>query len=160
VKSPVYVETTIISYLTSRESTELLLAAHQQATRDWWNNFRGDYDVYVSEAVIVEARGGDPEAAERRLEVLALLPEIEISNDSRDLAKELMDKIPLPAKAELDALHIAVAVTNGMDYLLTWNCRHIANATIRHKIEEVCRTAGYEPPTICTPLELMYGKVE
>lgn len=157
MKPRVYLETTIVSYLTSRESSELLLAAHQEATKDWWNDHRVDYELYVSEAVVVEAGGGDPQAAQRRLEVLAGLPKIEISDTARDLARELIAHIPLPSKAQLDALHIAAATTNGMDYLLTWNCRHIANAAIRHRIEGVCRLGGYEPPTICTPLELMYG---
>ncbi len=155
MKPRVYLETTVISYLTARESSELLLAAHQQATKDWWECYREEYQIFVSPAVVVEARGGDVEAARRRLQILADIPEVEIADNARDLAKELMRMIPLPAKVELDALHIAAATTNAMNYLLTWNCRHIANATRRHRIEEICRAAGYEPPIICTPLELM-----
>lgn len=155
MKSKVYLETTIVSYLTARQSSELLLAAHQQATNNWWQEHRMGYDIYVSQAVIQEASAGDPEAVLRRLEILASIPEIEITVDARELAKELTVAIPFPPKAEIDALHIAVATTNAMEYLLTWNCRHIANASIRPKIELICRSAGYEPPIICTPLELM-----
>ena len=155
MKPTVYLETTIVSYLTSWRSPQLIMAAHQEATRAWWDEHKSSFDVFVSEAVLQEASAGDEEAAQRRLEMLSEIPELKIGDQARELAKELLAEVPLPAKAEIDALHIAVATINGMDYLLTWNCRHIANAAIRSQIEAVCRTAGYEPPVICTPLELM-----
>jgi len=89
------------------------------------------------------------------LEILEQIAELNITHAAQDLAKDLQSEIPLPEKAEIDGLHIAIATVHGMDYLLTWNCRHIANATLRHPIEQACRKRGYETPVICTPLELM-----
>jgi hypothetical protein len=71
------------------------------------------------------------------------------------LARHLITQGSLPPKAAVDALHIAIAVVNGIDYLLTWNCTHIANATMRRRIDAVCRQDGYEPVVLCTPEELM-----
>ena len=102
-----------------------------------------------------EASAGDTDAARRRMEMLRDLPELEITEAVADLAKELVSNVPLPEKAQLDAVHIAVATIHGMDYLLTWNCRHIANATLRRRIESICGTNGYAAPILCTPLELM-----
>jgi len=114
-----------------------------------------NFDLYVSEAVIQEASAGDPAAAQRRLEAIHELPELPITDEARELAKELVDNTPLPEKARIDAVHIATATVNGMDYLLTWNCRHIANATLRNSMGEICQSAGYVMPIICTPLELI-----
>ena len=80
-----------------------------------------------------------------------------VTEDVKILAEELIIKGAIPEKAELDAYHIAVATVNGIDYLLTWNCSHIANAVMRPKVEAICRFCGYEPPVICTPQELMEG---
>ncbi len=155
MKPRVYVETTIIGYLTAWPSRDLLTAANQQVTRDWWKDHRKEFDLYISQFVIEESGAGDPDAAKQRLEVLADIPQLTVTDDVQQLAQELVRQVPLPEKAEVDALHIAVAAVNGMDYLLTWNCTHIANATLRHRIEAVCRLVGYEPPTICTPQEFM-----
>lgn len=155
MKPRVYLETTIVSYLTSKESTDPLVAGHQIATQRWWDERSSEFELYISEAVVEEVSLGDADAARRRLEILSPIPELEITNPCRDLAKTLLAKIPLPPKAEIDALHIAVATFNAMDYLLTWNCRHIANAMYRHPIEAICHSVGYEPPVICTPLELL-----
>lgn len=106
---------------------------------------------------MVEASQGHPDAAKRRLDVLNGIDELETPIEVRDLALALIQEGSLPEKAELDALHIATAAVNGMDYLLTWNCKHIANAVMRPKVEAVCRKHGYEPPIICTPQELMEG---
>ncbi len=100
---------------------------------------------------------GDPEAAPRRLSFLKNIPLLEQSAEAVALAKVLLRQAPLPEKATLDALHIAIAVVSGMHYLITWNCAHIANATLRSQIETICRSQGYEPPVICTPEELMEG---
>ncbi|MCL0065682.1 type II toxin-antitoxin system VapC family toxin [Dehalococcoidia bacterium] len=156
MKPKVYVETSVVSYLTGWPSRDLIVAAHQQITREWWQS-RTRFDLYVSQIVIREAAGGDPEAAALRLKVLEGVQVLQLSSEVRSLAKQLMTEGPLPRKTELDALHIGSAVVNGMDYLLTWNCTHIANAAIRHMIEAVCRSMGYEPPVICTPEELMEG---
>ncbi len=155
MREKVYLETTVISYLTAWRSPQLLMAAHQEATRIWWDEQKNSFDIFTSEAVIEEASAGDPEAAQRRLSVLEDIPELDITDNVRDLAKSLLANTPLPEKAQIDALHIAVATVHGMDYLLTWNCCHIANATFRHRIDTVCESAGYQAPILCTPLELM-----
>ena len=155
MKPRVYLETTVPSYLTAWPSKELVMAGHQQVTREWWELRRQDFDVFVSQFVIDEASAGDPDAARRRLEVLSDLPLLDPSDDVQPLADELMKGVPLPAKAVADSLHIAIATVNGMQYLLTWNCAHIANAELRVNIEAVCRKFGYQPPVICTPEELL-----
>jgi len=159
MKSKVYLETSIVSYLTARPSRDLVIAANQETTNEWWSACRGEYDLYVSQLVFVEASAGDPEAAQRRIEAINPLTRLDISDQAIALGKRLAADIPLPTKAKADALHIALAAVNGMNYLLTWNCAHIANAVLRSRIDEICRQAGYEPPVICTPLEL-FGKGE
>ncbi len=154
-KPKVYIETTIISYLTARPSNELLIGAHQELTNKWWNTKKDEFDLYVSELVIQEAGSGDEYAAKRRIESLELLPRLKFDVLSRNLAAKLARATQLPVRAAADAAHIAIAVANGMDYLLTWNCRHIANAQLRRTIEEVCELQGFSAPIICTPEELM-----
>jgi hypothetical protein len=157
MKPKVYLETTIPSYLTSRPSRDLVTAAHQQITREWWDTRRHAFDLFVSQIVLDEAGAGDAEAAARRLAVLTPLPLLNPREEEAELAQALIAQIPLPASAAADALHIAIAVVNGMDYLLTWNCTHIANAALRSRIEAVCRSKGFEVPIICTPEELLEG---
>jgi len=154
MKPKVYVETTVVSYLAAPPSRDLIIAAHQQITREWWQG-RKRFDLYVSQIVAQEAGGGNPEAASSRLKTLEGISVLELTPESRDLAERLLTQGPIPEKAALDALHIAIAVVNGMDFLVTWNCTHIANAAMRIMIEAVCRSLGYEPPVICTPEELM-----
>ena len=153
MKPKVYLETSIPSYLTAWRSRDLIMAANQEITKEWWEN-RDQFELYISALVLQEAGAGDPDAAQKRLEQLDDIPELDITEEVEQLANILIQKVPLPAKARIDALHIAAAALNGMDYLLTWNCSHIANAVLRQKIEAVCRELGYEPPTICTPQEL------
>ncbi len=150
----VYIETTILSYLTGLPSRDLIISAHQQIIREWWQG-RIRFDLYVSQIVVQEACGGDPEAAVLHRQALKEIHVLELSTEARTLAKQLVARVPLPERAAVDALHIAIAVVNGMDFLLTWNCTHIANAAMRQRIESVCRSMGYEPPIICTPEELM-----
>ncbi|MCC6486580.1 MAG: type II toxin-antitoxin system VapC family toxin [Candidatus Hydrogenedentes bacterium] len=154
MKPRVYVETSIVSYLTARPCNDLRVAANQSTTIEWWERHRLRYDLYVSEFVIAEAGLGDGEAAAKRLSIVTSVPALEVTEEVRVLGKLLVSEGPIPVKAEIDAYHIAVAAINGMDYLLTWNCTHIANAAIRSRIEETCRRHGIEPPIICTPLEL------
>ena len=154
MKHKVYLETTIPSYLTSWLSRDLVIAAHQQITREWWQN-RNRFDLFISQVVMREVSDGDSQIAAKRLEVLENIPVLEVTKEAIELAQKLVDRGPIPEKAAVDALHIAIAVVNGMDYLLTWNCSHIANASMRTKIDHVCRSSGYEPPVICTPEELM-----
>ena len=149
----VYVETTIPSYLTAWPSRDLVRAAHQQITQEWWAR-RGSYELYSSRLVVVECQAGDPQAAADRMAAMVGIPLLEQSPEVASLAEALLRDVPLPPKAASDALHIATAAVHGMEYLLTWNCTHIANVTFRPQIEAVCRAAGYEPPLICTPEEL------
>lgn len=149
----VYIETTIVSYLTALPSRDLVLAAHQQLTGDWWQR-RDRFDLFVSEAVLQEAAGGHPESAARRIAALRGIPVLSVGAREADLARKLIAGHALPAKAAVDALHIAVAALNGIDFLLTWNCTHIANAATRGTIERICRAAAVASPAICTPEEL------
>ena len=153
-KAAIYIETSVVSYLVARPSRDIIVAAHQQLTVDWWENQRQQYDLFVSQIVLDEARAGDQQAAERRLAALENLRLLEINEAVIQLAENLVQLHAVPMKAVQDALHIAVACINGTDYLLTWNCKHIANAKMRSKIEQVCRKAGYIAPIICTPEEL------
>lgn len=155
MKPKVYIETSIPSYLTARLSNDLRVAANQNTTIEWWENRRPCFDLFISEFVATEAILGDSEVAEKRLETIADLPKLSITDAVKTLAKSLISEGAIPPKAEIDAYHIAVAAVNGVEYLLTWNCTHIANAIMRPKIEEVCRQQGFEPPIICTPQELM-----
>jgi predicted nucleic acid-binding protein len=153
----VYVETTIISYLTARPSKDVVQRAHQRLTRTWWQKRRSQFDLYVSPLVLQEAAGGNPFRARRRLGILNGLPVLQSTLDAVRLARNLIDREPIPQKAEVDALHIQIAAVHGIEYLLTWNCAHIANARMRGKIEAICRKENYEPPVLCTPEELMEG---
>jgi len=154
MKSRVYIETTVISYLTAWRSPQLVMAAHQEATRQWWDDERHHFELFISEAVIEEATAGDPQAAQKRLATIQDIPELRITDKVRDLSKALLEHGRLPKKASLDALHIATATANGMDYLLTWNCRHIANATLQKTMRKVCEDSGWVLPVLCTPIEL------
>ena len=155
MKPRVYIETTIPSYLTAWQSPELVMAANQQLTREWWHDRRDEFDLFCSELVVEECRAGDPDAATRRFAAIQSLPMLAGGQTADELARALLKKIPLPSKAAADALHIAIAATNGIEYLLTWNCTHIANAEFRERITEVCQSFGLRCPTICTPQELL-----
>lgn len=155
MKPTLYLETTIIGYLAMRVSGVLRVAANQQTTRDWWDNHRHGFDLFVSRFVVDECSEGDSDAAQERLKYLESIPLLETPDDVNALAESLVAGVPLPEKAAMDALHISVAAVNGIEYLLTWNCKHIANPSLRPHIERVCRELGYEPPVICTPQELL-----
>lgn len=151
--STVYVETTIVSYLTARRSRDAVLAAHQTLTREWWRG-RAAYHLRVSQLVMDEAGAGDPLLRARRLRALHGISVLPLTDAATRLAKELVRRGALPQKATVDAFHIGVAAAHGVSYLLTWNCKHLANATMRSTIEAVCRSEGLSPPIICTPEEL------
>ena len=157
MKAKVYIETSVISYLTSRPSQDVVIAGHQQTTRDWWATYRAQFDVVASQLVVQEASAGDPQAAQQRLAVLAELELLAVTAETIAPAHALVEGGPLPAQAAEDALHIAIAVTNGIEYLITWNCKHLANASMRKDIDRICRLRGYEPIVICTPEELIEG---
>lgn len=149
----VYIETTIPSYLTAWPSRDLVRAAHQQITREWWDR-RVAFELRSSRLVVEECRAGDPEAAALRLAAMTGVPLLELTVDAAVLADALLRGVPLPDRAAADALHVATAAVHRVRYLLTWNCAHLANVVLRPQIEAVCRAAGYEPPLICTPEEL------
>jgi predicted nucleic acid-binding protein len=153
-KSKVYIESSVISYLTARASRDVVVAGHQQITREWWDNDKGQFDLFISSSVIREVGGGDPEAAQERLRVIAGFQVLTVGQETGRCVQALLSGGALPAKAAEDALHIVLAATNGMDYLLTWNCKHIANATMRKTIERILRELGLQSPVICTPDEL------
>jgi len=154
VKPSVYVETTIISYLAARESADVVVRAHQKLTRRWWRRRRA-LDLHVSPLVVEEAGRGDPQASRRRRRFLQGVPLLAVTPEARAVARRLLSTKAVAPRAEVDALHIAIAAVHGMGYLVTWNCRHPANARLRIRIEEVVRSTGYEPPLICTPEELL-----
>ena len=150
-----YIETSVISYLTALPSRDVVIAAYQQVTREWWRTARNRFELVASELVLQEAAAGDSAAARARLAALETVTLLEATDDAAKLTRKFLDLGAIPRKAAEDAAHIAIAVTNGADYLVTWNFRHIANAVLRSRIEHVCRQAGYEPPVICTPNELI-----
>ena len=154
-KPTVYLETSVIGYLTSRQSRDIIVAAQQQLTQEWWENRRIDFDLYVSPLVLQEAGSGNAEEAVRRLEAVNGLPLLDNAGDVPALANALVKHGPLPTKATADAVHMATAAVYQMDYLLTWNCKHIANAAMRSQVEAICLAAGYRIPILCTPQELM-----
>lgn len=154
MKPKSYIETTVISYLTARRSKYLIVAAHQQLTLDWWDLRRGYFDLFVSQSVVAEASAGDPEAADRRLAAIDSLALLDITAEAEELALGLLAAKVVPQKAAEDAIHISIATVHGMDFLLTWNCRHIANAEIRQRLVDSMLERGYLLPIICTPEEL------
>jgi len=151
----VYIETTFVSYLTARPSRDVVIAGHQQSTHEWWDTRRANYELCVSQLVPDEAGAGDVQAAQERLLVLRPMLVLETTANALELAKELLQAGALPSKAADDALHIAVAATKAIPFLLTWNCRHLANAVMRPVIETVCSEKGFKAPIICTPEELL-----
>ena len=154
----VYVETTIPSYLTSRLSRDIVVAAQQQITREWWDESRPYFLLYVSEAVLDECRSGDQELAQRRMSVITELPILRITNEVIKLAETYAQILEIPERAKVDAIHLSVAVTYEVDYLLTWNCKHLAHGGVRTKIHRYNRINELHEPMIVTPLELMGGR--
>lgn len=151
----VYIETSVLSYLAARPSRDIVIAGYQQVTREWWASARDRFELVASELVASEAGAGDADAARARLELLQAMTLLRATEEAQELTRKLLDLGVVPRQAADDAAHIAIAVTHGVDYLVTWNFRHIANATMRARIERVCRDAGYEPAIICTLDELM-----
>ena len=155
MKPKLYIETTIPSYLVSPPSRDLIVAGHQQTTRVWWDTRRDDFEIFVSQFIIDEASGGDKTEAQKRLNAIEIFPQLEVNDDVLRLAEALLSNNIIPKKAATDAAHIAVASVHGMDYLMTWNCAHIANATIFNAVKNICVKEGFSFPIICTPEELM-----
>ncbi|MBI4568992.1 MAG: type II toxin-antitoxin system VapC family toxin [Planctomycetes bacterium] len=153
----VYLETTVISYLTSRRSRDVVAAGRQELTREWWEKERHRFRLLISDLVLDEAGAGDRAAAERRLNILAGIDVLPVSQTAEAVAAEMIRRGLVPASAPNDALHIGICVVNTVEYLLTWNCAHIANAEIRRGVDEVAIALGYRPTVLCTPEELFRG---
>jgi predicted nucleic acid-binding protein len=151
----VYIETTIPSYLAAWPSRDLRQAARQQITHDWWNNRRQEFDLCTCQTVLEEAAAGDTDAAQRRLPYLQDIPLLDLTEAVNSVAKAIMKSGLLPQKAARDAIHIAVASVHYIDILLTWNCRHIANAAIMKELSEIVELGGFVMPVLCTPEELL-----
>jgi predicted nucleic acid-binding protein len=150
----VYLETTVVGHLAGRMHPDPIVAARQTTTRAWWSSESHRFRVYVSQLVLDECAGGDPSAATERLQEVQALDLLASATEVDDLVKALIAGKAIPASEPRDAFHIAIAAVHGIKYLLTWNFKHIANASLRPRIEQICRDAGFEPPIICTPDEL------
>lgn len=151
----IYIETSVVSYLTSRLSTDLVVAAHQRLTQKWWEERGPRFEMLISELVYRAAAAGDVAAARARLQAIAKLKMLTVAEEAISLAERLTARGPIPSESGADALHIAIAAVNGIDYLLTWNCRHLANAAHRSRIESLVEGTDYVCPIICTPEELI-----
>lgn len=156
-KPTVYIETTVVSYLTARPSRDLIIAAHQQVTAEWWEKSLPLCEPYVSPVVIEEIKRGDAEAAKLRIEKIASFPILEVTNDVRELADLYFARLQIPEKARGDAYHLALATYHGMDFLISWNFTHILSATIKVLVQDINAFRGIRTPIICTPEELMEG---
>ncbi|NKB25054.1 MAG: hypothetical protein GKR87_11900 [Kiritimatiellae bacterium] len=157
MKSTVYIETSVVSYYTGRPSRDLVIAARQQQTNDWWANRLPGFDVFVSNLVLEEVSTGDPNAVGKRLLSIEDIPLLDLTEDVFSLSEVLLKHHAIPKEYPEDALHIAVSAVHGIDYLLTWNFTHINNAETKSKIEKSVWDYGYECSVICTPEELMGG---
>lgn len=151
----VYIETSIVSYLRQRPSSQVVMAARQLLTHQWWDDERGNYELVTSQYVIDEASAGDPVLAAERLQTLQGIPLLPLDRQIGIIANEIMSRAILPQKASIDALHIAIVAHHRIQYLLTWNCKHIANARILPRIHDVLTDLGYPIPIICTPEEMV-----
>jgi len=153
-KPTVYIETSVVSYLVARPSRDTIVGFRQALTEHWWQACRGNYRLVISPRVIDEASLGDANEAAKRLAVLADLDLIEINDAALDLSRIILAETSMPNSAEPDAVHIATAVAHSVEYLLTWNHKHMANVQISAKVKEICRRKGFQHITICTPEEL------
>lgn len=151
----VYIETSIVSYLRQRPSSQVVMVARQLLTHQWWNEERENYDLVTLQYVIDEASSGDPTLAAERLESLEGIPLLGLDRQVEEIAEEIIRRAILLPKASVDALHIAVAACHVIGYLLTWNCTHIANARILPRVYDVLRDMGCAIPVICTPEEMV-----
>jgi hypothetical protein len=151
----VYIETTVVSYLTAWPSRDLVRAAQQRLTQEWWVRKRPHFELYTSELVLLESAAGDAAAAATRLSALDGIPVLAVTDAATAIADSLLAAGAIPTAASRDALHVGICAANGIDFLLTWNFRHLANAAMRDKIDEACELAGHRPPVICAPDALL-----
>ncbi len=155
MKESIYLETTVVSYFTAKISRDIIVLAHQEITQEWWPQAVERFEVFISEIVVEEARLGDIEAEKKRLEVLKNFPHLELTKKVEKMAQVYMEQLEIPEKSTRDAIHIAVAFVHNIDYLVTWNCAHIANAEVIKKLMKINNSFGIHTPIICTPEELM-----
>ena len=155
MKPSVYIESSVISYLTARTSRELIIAAHQAITDDWWTKALPNFDAYISPVVLAEINRGDAQAAAKRMAATGLLPILPLTPDVESLAALYFEAVQLPEKARADSYHLAIAAVHEMDYLVSWNCSHIVSGRVRRIIEAINDDRGIRTPIICTPEELM-----
>ena len=151
----IYIESTIPSYVVARPARDLLQAARQQLTKDWWDLQRKTHELFTSQVVLDEIAAGEPEMAERRLELMDGITVLDLTPAAEALAGRILHSGLLPATADGDAAHIALATVHKLDILLTWNCRHIANASIVGRLRRLAETQGHTLPEIYTPEELL-----
>jgi hypothetical protein len=155
MKPRLYIETTIPSYLVARPSPLIRIAADQQTTREWWEQRRGEYELFTSAIVLDESSVGDAAMADARFASLSGIPLLDENADAKSLSRHLLEESIIPAVAAPDAFHLAIAAVHRMDFLLTWNCKHLHNPHLERRIEAACHAHGWESPVICTPAELM-----
>lgn len=155
MKSKLYIETTVISYYTSKQSRDVILAGHQQVTCEWWDNQLDNYQPYISEIVYTEISQGDPAVIKKRIDAIEKFDYLEVNPEVLKLARIYYDALDLPDKARLDAVHIALAVQHGMKYLVSWNFKHLVGVRPREIIEEINYNKGIRSPILCTPEELL-----
>jgi len=155
-----YIETSIFGHLTARPTNNLIVAANINITQNWWDEHRSLFTLYVSEIVADEVSQGDPAIANQRLQLVQSLIPLELTEEAFELSEAFLRQSNLPPKASNDALHIALATVYGLDYLLTWNCKHMANAQIQRKLTQISSDLGYVLPVICTPYELLGYNLE
>jgi len=151
----VYVETTVISYHTSRPSRDIVVAGHQAVTEEWWDRALPELTPVISPVVLDEIAGGDPDAAAKRLEAVDGWDVLTLTDKAVTLARTYFDAIDLPEAARADSLHLALATAHGVEYLVSWNCRHIASARVRQVVQSINDRHGLQTPLICTPEELL-----
>ena len=154
MKSSVYIESSVVSYLTARRSRDVVSVGRQTITHEWWTKRKDSYELFISPLVIEEISGGSSEAAERRLAVVQGLQSLSVTSEAELVATNLLSSKAIPENSARDALHIAIAATQGIDYLLTWNFKYINNATTRAIIIKSVTDSGYLCPILCSPEEL------
>jgi len=155
MKESVYIESSVISYYTSKPNRDIIIAGRQEITREKWSKILDNFESYISALVLQEIEQGDSDAAQKRIKAISGLPVLSISEKAEELALILIKKGPIPDKNPEDALHISVSAVNGIEYLLTWNFSHINNAQMKSKILKIIEDCGYQCPIICSPEELL-----
>jgi hypothetical protein len=151
----IYIETSIVSYLAARPSRDTVTLRNQQLTHAWWTTRRHEYELFTSRTVLDEAAAGDQQMAQARLALIASIPLVAFHRSTLSLADLLCARIPLPPRASDDAVHIALGAQHEMDYLLTWDRKHIANPRLRARIQAICLSQGLRAPRLCTPDEML-----